>query len=542
MKLLAHVLFLVLAVAAFGIPNGQAGSDPPFVFSQPDPEVILWETDLPIASASLKVRGPNGFSLAQVFPAGEPVVFLAHDDGGVSLPDGSYQYELVGAPQLDDDVKKMLAEAGEDRAALVDLLRAKGKLPAEPWVQSGSVGILSGQFLNASKAEGQESEQGVKLAEKDQVIPDDLIVQSSICSGFDCVNNESFGADTIRLKENNLRIHFDDTSSTGSFPSNDWRIVANDQASGGASYLSFEDVTGSKVPFRVIAGAPTNSVYVNNSGNLGLGTSTPALDVQVQSGNTPAIRLDQDGSSGFTPQVWDVAGNEAGFFVRDLSAGSRLPFRILPGAPSNRLTVGGGDNDGVGLGTLSPRGAFEVANFNNPSASPALVVKADGRVGIGIADPLARLHVVSDDNTDILQLQDSGNVIVGRAISQACDVNLKENFELIDPVQALETVLDLPITEWSYKNEDGSVRHLSPMAQDFYAATGLGADDKHIAPIDLTGLALAAIQGLQAKLEERQSAVETSRSEIEALKARNSELESRLEALEKLLLPTRTVE
>jgi len=42
-------------------------------------------------------------------------------------------------------------------------------------------------------------------ATADQVIADDLIVQGSTCVGLDCVNNESFGFDTLRLKENNTR-------------------------------------------------------------------------------------------------------------------------------------------------------------------------------------------------------------------------------------------------------------------------------------------------------------------------------------------------
>ena len=49
-------------------------------------------------------------------------------------------------------------------------------------------------------------------APADEVIPDDLIVQGSNCVGFDCVNNENFGFDTVRLKENNTRLKFDDTS------------------------------------------------------------------------------------------------------------------------------------------------------------------------------------------------------------------------------------------------------------------------------------------------------------------------------------------
>jgi hypothetical protein len=173
----------------------------------------------------------------------------------------------------------------------------------------------------------------------DQVIADDLIVQSSECVGVDCVNNESFGFDTQRYKENNTRIGFDDTS-VGSFPSNDWQLEANESASGGANSFSILDVTGGKTPFKIIAGAPTSSIYVNSSGKLGLRTNAPVLDVHASTGDTPAIRLEQNANSGFTAQTWDMAGNEANFFIRDVTGGSRLPFRIRPGAPTSSIDIG----------------------------------------------------------------------------------------------------------------------------------------------------------------------------------------------------------
>lgn len=173
----------------------------------------------------------------------------------------------------------------------------------------------------------------------DQVINDDLIVTSSACLGFDCVNGESFGADTERLKENNLRIHFDDTSSSGSFPSNDWRIRINDQANGGASYFAVEDATAGRTPFTIEAGALTNALYVESDGDVGFGTSNPVVNLHAVDGNTPTLRLEQDASSGFTAQTWDMAGNETSFFIRDVTNGSKLPFRIYPNSPSNSLEI-----------------------------------------------------------------------------------------------------------------------------------------------------------------------------------------------------------
>lgn len=196
------------------------------------------------------------------------------------------------------------------------------------------------------------------LAQADQVILDDLIVDGSICAGFDCVNGESFDFDTLRLKENNLRIKAQDTSNSASFPSNDWQITFNDSSNGGANKFSIDDIDGGRTPFTIEAGAPSHSLYVDDGGRIGLGTSTPVVELHIPDGDTPTVRLEQNGSSGFTPQTWDVAGNETNFFVRDATNGSTLPFRIRPGAPSSSIYI---DTDGdVGIGTSSPSASLHI--------------------------------------------------------------------------------------------------------------------------------------------------------------------------------------
>jgi predicted aspartyl protease len=192
----------------------------------------------------------------------------------------------------------------------------------------------------------------------DQVFNDDVIITFSLCVGNDCVNGESFGFDTVRLKENNLRIHFEDTSTSASFPTNDWRITINDSSNGGGNYFAIDDVSGSRTPFRVDAGAPTNAVRVDSAGDLGLGTANPVVDLHVVSGNTPTLRLEQDGSSGFTAQTFDIASNEANFFVRDVTNGSQLVFRIEPGADQDALYIE--DTNHIGLGTNNPLGRLHI--------------------------------------------------------------------------------------------------------------------------------------------------------------------------------------
>ena len=122
---------------------------------------------------------------------------------------------------------------------------------------------------------------GVSNVIADQQILDDLIVGGSACIGFDCVNGESFGFDTIRLKENNLRIKFVDTSSSASFPSNDWQLTANETSNGGANKFSIDDVNSGRTPFTLEAGAPSHSLYVDDGGQIGLGTSTPVVEIHI---------------------------------------------------------------------------------------------------------------------------------------------------------------------------------------------------------------------------------------------------------------------
>jgi hypothetical protein len=81
------------------------------------------------------------------------------------------------------------------------------------------------------------------------------------------------------------------------------------------------------------------------------------------------------------------------------------------------------------------------------------------------------------------------------------DRNSKTDFQTIDSQDVLARVVAMPVTQWRYKSEGAGVTHIGPMAQDFFAAFKLGSDDKAIGTVDESGVALAAIQGLNQKLE-----------------------------------------
>jgi len=80
--------------------------------------------------------------------------------------------------------------------------------------------------------------------------------------------------------------------------------------------------------------------------------------------------------------------------------------------------------------------------------------------------------------------------------------SLKIGFEAVDTVGILNRLLDLPVTRWLYRDSTHEGHHLGPMAEDFYTTFGLGADRTAISTVDASGVALAAIQGLNQRLEE----------------------------------------
>jgi len=117
--------------------------------------------------------------------------------------------------------------------------------------------------------------------------------------------------------------------------------------------------------------------------------------------------------------------------------------------------------------------------------------------------------------TELMRLNSAELRVNGTFVSSS-DRNLKENFAPVNPRAVLEKVAALPLSQWNYKADAGT-RHLGPMAQDFYAAFGIGPDDKHIATVDADGVALAAIQGLNQKVEEKDAEIRNLRTRLEKL-------------------------
>jgi len=369
----------------------------------------------------LEISGPNGYYFRQDLPDVADIRLAPAQADGTPFADGSYQVQITPVYHLTEAQQaNLLALSQQGDEAGIRAYRESNNLPTEARGMLVNFGVRNGQFVAPTQREKGLSTPGMaqhrknyaapeaiyaslnyietnlapnlvrdnSMDDDDQVIVDDLIVQGSACVGQDCVNGENFGFDTGRYKENNLRINFDDTSNSSSFPSNDWRITINDSANGGASYFAIEDATAGTTPFRVAAGAGANALVVSSSGgNVGLGTATPVVELHVADGDSPTMRLEQNGASGFTPQTWDIAGNETNFFVRDVTNGSKLPFKIIPNAPTNSLVIAATSGN-VGLGTQSPTSKLQVESGN-------VYVKA-GNVGINVAPTAAALEVAGN--------------------------------------------------------------------------------------------------------------------------------------------------
>jgi hypothetical protein len=118
----------------------------------------------------------------------------------------------------------------------------------------------------------------------------------------------------------------------------------------------------------------------------------------------------------------------------------------------------------------------------------------------------------------------------GGSWSSLSDRASKRALEPVSGRKVLRKLASVPVSTWSYRAQDEAIRHIGPMAQDFYRAFGVGEDRRHIASIDADGVALAAIKGLNRKLHRKLSEERQRRHEQER---RIADLEARLAALER---------
>jgi hypothetical protein len=470
---------------------------------------INWMPKVEYGQLELTVSRPDGAVFNKTFtPGTTPYFELAGQ-----FPDGAYTYELQAAPVMTEKrVRENITIAGMKKPLI------------QPLTQTGYFQVIGGKIVTPAPAE-----KGIARP-MDEVINDDLIVDGSLCVGNDCYSGYAFGFDTIVLMENNLRIYFDDTSNTSSFPNNDWRIVINDTTDGGGAYFAVQDVSGGLTPFTIEAGAKSNSLYVDDDGQVGIGTSGPVFELHIKEGDTPSIRLHQSTAYGWPEQIWDVGGNETSFFVRDGTHAARLPFRIEPETPSSTLCL---KSDGkVGVGTWSPAYALEVettgtaANLAVEQTSGAMgVIVADsshvfigaksnhdfrliandavkmtiepgGDIGIGLTNPSYKLEIYNSGGSNAYC--DGGAWVNGSSRAG------KENIHNLTTGDAMEALGGLTPVRFNYK-ENEEEEHLGFIAEDVPELVAT-KDRKGMSPMDVVAVLTKVVQEQQetiSKLNKR---------------------------------------
>ncbi|HEX5217963.1 MAG TPA: tail fiber domain-containing protein [Verrucomicrobiae bacterium] len=252
----------------------------------------------------------------------------------------------------------------------------------------------------------------------------------------------------------------------------------------------------------------------------------------------------QNVSSGVFANVGGGQGNHSGgqwgaigggFANTNSGFGATIAGGIGNVNGGSRSTVGGGDNNAVGnVSWATIPGGW--SNRVTASLGFAAGRRAQAsHVGAFVWGDSTDATIAST-NADSVTMRASGGyrlftdstAITGAFLASGSgswtsmsDRNSKENFDAIDATAVLEKVVALPVQTWNYKSQDANIRHIGPTAQDFKSAFGVGENDTGISNVDADGVALAAIQGLNQKLE--------------AARAENAKLTTRLEQLEALV-------
>jgi hypothetical protein len=261
------------------------------------------------------------------------------------------------------------------------------------------------------------------------------------------------------------------------------------------------------------------------------------LDLHINTGNTPAHRLEQNSSSGFIAQTWDIAGNEANFFVRDVTGGSRLPFRIRPGAPTSSIDINASGN--VGVGTASPARKMELSGtgnvgmkitdtsiagafllylrntnaslagrqfsvFDENAAIDRFVINASGQIGFGGA--------LSPTNP--LEHGSGAKLTAGGVWTDASSRALKMNIRGITALEAFKALPALRPVKFEYKAQPGETYagFIAEEVPDLVAQS----DRKTLSPMDIVAVLTKVVQEQQKT--------------INMLKVKMSRLEKRVAA------------
>jgi len=321
---------------------------------------------------------------------------------------------------------------------------------------------------------------------------------------------------------------------------------------GGGGYSSYANAVGGN--YSSVVGGSSNlasgsiSVVAGGSGNIASGTGAGVIG---GSGNTASGTFATAGgqnttASGDESVAMGLQNTASGFaavtigYLNNASGQASTALGTTTTASGDYSTALGGGctasgnySTAIGNGSVAG-GAYSVAMGDLAKATNnASLVWADGTAPTASTNAYSVTMRASGGyrfftGTTAVGVSLAPNATAWATIS---DQNAKKNFAAVDGQDILAKLAGVPVEKWNYKWEtDNDVPHIGPMAQAFKAAFYPGRDDKSITTLEFDGVELAAIQGLNQKVEEKDARLCEQAAEISDLKSRLAKLEQLVNA------------
>ncbi len=228
------------------------------------------------------------------------------------------------------------------------------------------------------------------------------------------------------------------------------------------------------VAFTTPALAQSDSMRISPNGDVGIGTTSPSASLHVQRDGTAKLLVENVMPAG-AAALFELRNNGNPFFIfTDTSLARSYSFAM---GATGHFIISNQQQAGVQY-RFNPTGTLTLNNL----------VETSGR-------------------------------------------QFKENVVPLESGQILRQLEELSLSSWNYKVDPDRVRHLGPMAEDFYAAFGLGRDDQHLSPRDLAAVALAAVQGVNEVVQGVNEVVQERDTQIAGIEQRIAELEALVRTL-----------
>jgi hypothetical protein len=311
-----------------------------------------------------------------------------------------------------------------------------------------------------------------------------------------------------------------------------WAIRAGKVESFGAAYWDAANVGEGSAAF----GENTRASGAN-SFSMGLAT-TASGEESVALGNNGTASADRALSFNGTASGVGAIALGSGAQATSDDALAMGPSSIAGGLAS--IVIGpsiANGSFGVAIGLQnSASGNFSVAIGKNARTAnrQGSVVLGDGCAGFSSDSvyPTANNQFIARGCGGI-KLFTSQNLGTGVEVaagggswSSVSDRNVKDHFLAVDGEDVLRRLRAVPVSEWNYKTQDSSIRHMGPVAQDFRAAFGLGESERMINSVDIDGVNMAAIKALDAE-------VRALKDQLASERAQNAYLARLLESISK---------